>query len=378
MGNTWRKTFLADNGINVDRYSKRMKITVIGGGNIGTLMAAEMLRKGHEVTVCSSRPEAWGDKIQVLDEMGQELFSAAVFRVSDSLEEALKGAELVFVTTPAQTFATFAQRMDPYMTADMKVGIIPGSGGAEYAFSGMLRKGCVLFGVQRVHSIARLKEYGKSVIMLGRKKELQIGAVPACEAHSLAACLESLFDMPCAVLSNYLCVTLTPSNPILHTTRLYSLFRDYRPGVAYPENYLFYENWDDASSEMLIACDSELQALCSTIPLDLKAVRPLQEHYESHTARDITEKIRSIAAFRGLRAPMVRTVQGWMPDFTSRYFTADFPYGLKVIMEIAQLFEVPVPCMKRVWQWYERTGAAEAQNAFRLNLSREDFLALYR
>ena len=33
-----------------------MKITVIGGGNIGTLISAEMAYKGHEVTVFTSRP----------------------------------------------------------------------------------------------------------------------------------------------------------------------------------------------------------------------------------------------------------------------------------------------------------------------------------
>lgn len=355
-----------------------MKITVIGGGNIGTLMTAEMLYKGHDVTVCSSRPGAWGKQLHVLDAAGEKLFSADICRVTDSMEEALEGAEMVFVTTPAQTFPVLAQRLEPYAAAGMKVGIIPGSGGAEYAFSGMMRKGCVLFGFQRVHSIARLKEYGKSVHMLGRKGELQIGAVPACGAQSVAAVMETLFDMPCRVLPNYLCVTLTPSNPILHTTRLYSLFQDYRPGVAYPEPYLFYEGWDDAASEMLFACDRELQKLCGTIPLDLTTVRSLADHYESHTVRDMTKKIRSIAAFKGIYAPMEKTAQGWVPDFASRYFTADFSFGLKVIMETARLFEVPVPGMESVWHWFETIRTAEAQNAFRLDLDREDFLALYR
>lgn len=355
-----------------------MKITVIGGGNIGTLMAAEMLHKGHEVTICSSRPEAWGKTLHVLDAAGQELFSTDTCQVTDDMERALDGAALVFVTTPAQTFPAMALRMESYMKSGMRVGIIPGSGGAEYAFWGMIRKGCVLFGFQRVHSIARLKEYGRSVSMLGRKEALQIGAIPACEAAAVAPVLEALFDIPCTVLPNYLGVTLTPSNPILHTTRLYNLFRDYRPGRTYPEHYLFYEGWDDASSEMMIACDRELQALCSAIPLDLKDVRSLQEHYESRTVQAMTEKIRSIAAFKGLRAPMERTAQGWVPDFTSRYFTADFSYGLKVILEIAQLFGMPVPNMERVWHWYEETGAAEAQDAFRLHMGREEFLALYR
>lgn len=44
---------------------------------------------------------------------------------------------------------------------------------------------------------------------------------------------------------------------------------------------------------------------------------------------------------------------GWVPDFNSRYFTADFEHGLKIIIDIADKYNVPVPNMKRVWKWYE-------------------------
>jgi len=47
------------------------------------------------------------------------------------------------------------------------IGVVPGSGGAEFAFKGCIDKRCVLFGLQRVHSISRLKEYGKAGHMLG-------------------------------------------------------------------------------------------------------------------------------------------------------------------------------------------------------------------
>lgn len=44
-----------------------MNITVIGGGNIGTLMAAEAANKGHKVTIYTSKPELWQNKIEVYD-----------------------------------------------------------------------------------------------------------------------------------------------------------------------------------------------------------------------------------------------------------------------------------------------------------------------
>ena len=140
-----------------------MRITVIGGGSIGTLMAAEMLKKGHKVTIYTSRPDEWKNEITVLLPTDKVLFRTAVYRVTDSMEEALYMAELVFITMPAQLFRKLSPKMEPYVLPGMRVGMVPGSGGAEFAFRNLLVKGCVLFGFQRVHCIARIKYYGKSV-----------------------------------------------------------------------------------------------------------------------------------------------------------------------------------------------------------------------
>lgn len=352
-----------------------MNITILGGGNIGTLMAAECARKGHRVTVQTSRPGLWSRELWVHDREDAPLFSACIAKVTDDLGSAVCGADVVFITLPAETFPSLARELAPHVRARQRIGVIPGSGGAEFAFRDFLQKGICLFGVQRVHSIARLRERGHSVAMLGRKAELQLAAIPGTQAHELARMMENLFDMPCRVLPNYLSVTLTPSNPLLHTARLYSLFRDWH-GQDFARNVLFYEEWDDLASEMLLRTDAELQRLCAVIPLELESVKSLRRHYESATVAEMTRKIRSIPAFGGLPAPMSRTAGGWQPDFSSRYFTTDFSYGLKILLDICGLFNIPSPAMQELWDWY--TGIHTPAHSFALDLSREDFLGLYR
>lgn len=355
-----------------------MRMCIIGGGNIGTLLAAEFAQKPwHEVTVFTSRPEHWSDTIEVYAPDDALMFCSKRFCVTGDLREAVHGADYVWVTLPAFTFPEFAQAVTPLLAAGQRVICVPGSGGAEFAFAEAIRKGCVLGGLQRVHSIARLKEYGASVYMLGRKSAVQLATIPAAAADVIAADIEAALDMPCEVLSHYLSVTLTPSNPILHTSRLYSMFRDYTEGVGYDHRILFYEEWTDDASELLLACDEELQNLCRALaPLDLSAVRSLRLHYESDTAEAMTRKIRSIAAFRGLIAPMCRTQCGWIPDFSSRYFTADFSYGLKVLLDIGELFGVEMSQMREIWEWYR--GISETKNYFSIPVSdRAAFCALY-
>lgn len=355
-----------------------MKITIIGGGNIGTLMAAEAAYKGHEVTVYTSTPEKWGETIEVYNSKEELLRRGKLSRVTNVMCEALESAEYVYVVWPAQLFVGLAEKMAPYVHEGQKLGIVPGSGGAEFAFQKLMDRGCILFGLQRVHSIARVREYGKSVYELGRKSALQIGAIPASGTMEIARTLEELFDMPCEALCNYLAVTLTPSNPVLHTTRLYSMFRDYKEGVIYPQNILFYEEWTKEASEMLIACDRELQELCKIIPLNLEAVRSLCDYYESSSADDMTEKIRSIEAFKGLLSPMKKVDGGWIPDWNSRYFVADFPFGLKIIKDIAAIFSVSTPNMDIVWRWYEATAMEKNVKVFNITLNTEELIDLYK
>ncbi len=355
-----------------------MKITVIGGGNIGTLMAAEMAHRGHDVTVYTSKPDRWQYDIDVYDGDDNFVLTGHMHKITDNLESATVGAEIIWITLPAQTLCDFADKMLPYVKAGQIIGIVPGSGGAEFAFYKLMQKGCILFGLQRVHSIARLKEYGKAVYMLGRKPEVQIGAIPKSETERIGESVSTLLNMPCVTLDNYLCVTLTPSNPILHTTRLYSMFKDYREGVFYPRNFLFYEEWTNDSSEALLACDDELMQLCRAIPLKLDGVRSLREHYESPTADALTKKIQSIIAFKGLTFPMKEASDGcWIPDFNSRYFTADFSFGLKIILDLCRLFGVNAPKIKEVWDWYISLSPEESENCFKLTLTEKEFTDLY-
>ena len=159
--------------------------------------------------------------------------------ITDNIEEAVLNKDLVWVTTPAHCFPKIASMISPYVKEGQYIGIVPGSGGAEFAFHEVIEKGAVLFGLQRVHSVASLKEYGHSVYALGGKSEIYIGSIP--EDYSIKICelAGELFDLPCIPLSSYLDVTFSPSNQIIHTARIYCMFKDYHRGVKYKENFLF-------------------------------------------------------------------------------------------------------------------------------------------
>ena len=357
-----------------------MNITIIGAGNIGTQFAIEFADKGHEVIMYTSKVRAMNSELCMLDENNIITKKGTLKKITDKLEDALKEAEYVIITYPAFMLEEISKQIFEYIKPGLKIGVIPGTGGAEFFFAEHIKKGVYFFGLQRVPSVARLVEDGKSVRVSGKRDKLHLAAIPSSAAGEIAELFQNVFEMKCVVLPNYLSVTLTPSNPILHTTRLKTLFNDYAPGKVYSKNPLFYQEWTDESSKLLLQCDAELQELCRVLEgIDLSEVRSLKKHYESETVEELTKKLQSIKSLQGLLSPMKEVEKGFVPDFESRYFTADFPYGLSIIYQLATIMGVSVPFIKETLEWYYLvTNSTEKLNLADFGLSsQEDVYKFY-
>ena len=329
-----------------------MNITIVGGGNVGTQFAVHCAEKGHNVTIFTSKPNAFSNELFIVDEENTVLRRGEARATNDAA--IFSEADLIFVTTPSFMAEQVAEQIIPRVRSGTLIGFIPGTGGMECVFRSAVERGCILFGLQRVPSVARLKEYGRTVCAVGYRDKLHVSAIPFQATERCRIIVEDLLSMPCAALPCYLNLTLTPSNPILHTTRLRTLFKDYHKEKIYSRVPLFYEEWDNESAERVFACDDEVQQLCKSLSeYDLSAVKSLKEHYESNTPDTLTQKIRSIVSFRGILTPMVTVDGGYVPDFNSRYFTADFPYGLAILRQISAYLGVKTPAMDDVYGWYE-------------------------
>ena len=59
--------------------------------------------------------------------------------------------------------------------------------------------------------------------------------------------------------------------------------------------------------------------------------------------RTLTLKLKSIPSFSTILSPMMDVSMGWLPDFSSRYFAEDFPYGLSFIHDLAHEHNIECP-----------------------------------
>ena len=128
-------------------------------------------------------------------------------------------------------------------------------------------KDLVIFGSQRLPFVCRVVQYGDSVRLHGNKANAPIAVIPAAQAKEVCSLLGGIVGVPCLPLSTFLealkmcsshvpmmspalcpwplkwpshraltmgCagqVSLTPSNPILHPSRMYGAFEGFEEHI---------------------------------------------------------------------------------------------------------------------------------------------------
>jgi hypothetical protein len=231
------------------------------------------------------------------------------------------------------------------------VGTVVSSTGFFFEAFKVLPKDTALFGFQRVPFISRIIEYGKKAELKGYKETLSVAIEQTDNKGPFRKQLEQLFEKPVTLLDSYYEVSLSNSNPLLHPSRLYTMWKDWRPGIVYPRNPQFYAEWTLEASVLLIQMDEEFQNLLNILGLKSGCIPTVLDYYECTDAESLTHKLQTIKAFQGIYSPMKEVPGGFIPDFTSRYFTEDFPYGMRFIVETAREQHFPIPTIEGVYQW---------------------------
>ena len=160
-----------------------------------------------------------------------------------------------------------------------------------------------------------------------------------------------MLQTPIHLLGSYYEVSLSNSNPLLHPSRLYSLWKDWHEGVTYDRIPLFYEEWTEEAARLYIEMDNELQVLLEQLPVRKGSIATVLNYYESTDAITLAQKLRSIEAFKGILSPMQKVEGNYVPDFHSRYFTEDFPYGLAIVHRLTHEKGVPSPTIDMIYDW---------------------------
>lgn len=325
-------------------------ICICGGGNLGLVCAGFLgSREDVNLSILTRNPALWSAELEVYDP-NQRVYRYCPSNISALAKDVIPSSDIVLFCLPGFAIESTLKEIMPYLKDGTIVGSIVSNTGFFFMAHDILPKSVPLFGFQRVPFIARTIEYGHKANLLGYKKELRIAVEGLADTEAFRQTVETLFDTPTRLLNNYYEASLTNSNPILHTGRLYSIWKDWH-GRAYERPIMFYKEWTDEASQIIIDMDKEFMKLTKALGLSEDAIPSLLTYYESTDNKSLTKKISSIPAFMEIGAPMRLENNGWVPDFSTRYFTEDFPYGLKKIYDLLKANNIDCPNIEKVYKW---------------------------
>lgn len=324
---------------------------ICGGGSLGHVIAGYLGANADvRVSMLTQRPQLWKNDIEV-HTPEQTIIHGHIHTISSNPEDVIPQANIILLCLPGFAIKQQLQLIKPYVKSTTFVGSVFSSTGFFFNAMEILNEDVPLWGFQRVPFICRTREYGQSANLLGYKSNLNIAVERTDEKEDFRLLIEKLFNTPVSLLNNLYEATLTNSNPLLHTSRLYTMFGASNEGRTFPRMILFYEEWTEEAAQLLIDMDEEFFRLLEVLPVKPNYLPRILEYYESHDARSLAQKLSSIQGFKGITSPMKQTAQGWIPDFASRYFTEDFPYGLHFIWQLAKEKGIATPKIDMVYQW---------------------------
>lgn len=358
------------------------KILLCGGGNaIHVLSAYASARSDTHVTILSLFPgeadrlrDAIPDEgIRCENDLGDDVLGKPD-AVIGKAEDVPGDLDIVMFALPSFTHEMYLKALKPHLKAGVTIGALPAEGGfdlcAIHNLGSEFVRNSNLFALETLPWACRIIEYGKSVEVLGTKKEVEVIVSPKAGAtkESVEEILHGLIGRLPAFdpANNFLEVTLMNINSVWHPTISYGFYRNHDTTKPFDEPPLFYYGADEFTGDKLAKVSDEVMELKRVLlekypTLTLDSLHHVSEWMVRSYGDDIGDRtsiytmLRTNKGYRGLTHPMREVeVDGktkYLPNFRYRYFTEDIPMGLVVTRGIAELAGVATPHMDDVIMW---------------------------
>lgn len=316
---------------------KSLVFAVLGAGHGGQALAGYLAIKGFEVRLFNRTPERLRP-IQLLGgiQVEGEISGFAPIPVATSdVREAIRGAQVIMVVTPATGHREIAERLSPYLEDGQIIVLNPGrTGGALEVRQTLRETGClrkVLIAEAQTFLFASRISGPAQVRIFRIKNSIPVAALPAYQTVHVVQALRVALpqfipeDNVLKTSFNNIGAVFHPTITILNAARIESThgeFDYYIEGVT-PSIALILEEVDRERIRVAEA-------------LGVRAITAREWLYSAYdvSGRDLFEAIQNNAGYRGIRAPST---------IYHRYITEDVPTSLVPMASLGRMLGVSTP-----------------------------------
>lgn len=355
----------------------KKRLVVCGGGSSAHTLIPFLRDSIFDVSIYTSHPEKWVNCVELEwhDPSGKVLgtFSGELKKASDKPEELFSDADYVVFCMPVHKYRVALHKIAPYLNRNKTVfiGTVYGQGGWNWMVDEIKKKydldNIVTFAFGLIPWICRIIEYGKNGVTYGCKAANYAAVSPKEFFKQID---EELLEPICykwfgkgkvEQSDNFLSLTLSVDNQIIHTSRCLGLYKvcgktwDKKEDVPW-----FYKDYDDVSAKLLEDLDADYTKIREAI----KAMYPEKDYsymldylalerfsYKSSNT-DIKESFVTSQTLVSIGTPVVQNEKGkWEVDRNHRFFLDDIYYGNCIAKWMAEQLNIVTPTIDEILQW---------------------------
>lgn len=356
---------------------KHLNVVICGGGQTGHLAVALFSQylniKTSLLTQNATTVERHQQQNNILSVHynNGEIINHSVGLITNSPQLVIPEADIVILTVPSHHQASWLRFISAYLSSSKTVfiGAIPGINGFDWLAEQFFKNNpnIVIWGMKDVPHIAWGLEPGTKVCFGGEKSALFI-AFHRRENESnkkqLHKLLSRLYSAPISILDNYLEITLTPANPIMHSSVIYGLIGPYAQwhNDYFESPICWWNDCTELSTYYLQRCDEERLSICrhliDNLGIPLVTVKSLIDELREVYPKQISNTktlwsiLRTNEAYHGIQLPLIKHKQsGWSFNKQHRVFQEDIVYGLSLLVHLGEHLNIPLPYTNEIYTW---------------------------
>lgn len=350
-----------------------MNIAIIGAGNGGQTMAAHFTYLGYRVKLYNRSFE----RLQAIANRGGIKLKGAIEafvpfeNISTNLQETIKDAELIIITTTADAHKDVAKQISKYIENNQIVVLSPGRTLGALEFYNTIKKESVKTPIvaeaQSLIYACRI-EGEAEVNIIGIKDKVLLAAYPSVNNNVVLEKLNSIY--PSFIEApNVLTTSLENIGAILHPSVVLFNAAAIERGVS----FFFYNDMTNSVASFLEKIDNERLLLAEAFGLKLHSVSDwISYAYTNIEGETLCEKMKNNKAYYKIKAPQ---------KIDSRLLTEDIPTGILPFVELGKMCGLNLPLMNSILEIsqallgidFRKTGRS-LKNLNIDHLSKEEFL----
>ena len=372
------------------------RITVIGGGSSAHVLIPLLAKTGMEVRLLTRKPGKWivNPSLDYIEPSGRFInrFEGGLDDVSSSPEDVIPGSDIIILCLPVHVYRLMLHKIAPFIDKNrgIYIGTVYGQGGFNWMVDEIKRKFMLQnlkpFAFGLIPWICRTGEYGKRGIVYGAKP---INVVATDTNEDFEELNEGMLDQIVYKAfghgrfnraSNFLSLTMSLDNQIIHTSRLYGLYLESNgKWKSKAEVPLFYKDFSKISARILKGLDGDYSKIRKRIRNKFKDRKfeymldyiTLDNRTNLRHNRTYLDTFRNSTTLGAIETPVVEKNGMWVLDETHRFFKDDVFYGLCIAKSIAEMFGVRTYHIDKTLYWAQRIMGESLIENYRLQIRRE-------